>query len=79
MLKFLHSRSWWPLRSHVSTLALGNRHFSENLAFTLDHLLWCEILRTDPHCPRWDGQLGNASFRTLFELEEQDLFKASTI
>ena len=26
---------------------------------------------------RWDGQLGNASFRTLFELEEQDLFKAS--
>ena len=23
----------------------------------------------------WDGQLGNASFRTLFEMEEQDLFK----
>lgn len=34
-----------------------------------------------PEVPRvyigswWDGQLGNASFRTLFELEEQDLFK----
>jgi len=34
-----------------------------------------------PEVPRvyigswWDGQLGNATFRTLFELEEQDLFK----
>ena len=55
---------------------MSKKYSPENSAFALDHLPWCEILRIDPPPARWDGQLGNASFRTLFELEEQDLFKA---
>jgi len=45
-------------------------------------LMWSlgKVLKC-PETPRvyigswWDGQLANASFRTLFELEEQDLFR----
>ena len=45
------------------------------LMWSLGKVLTC------PEVPRvyigswWDKQLGHASFRTLFELEEQDLFK----
>ena len=38
-------------------------------------LLCSQICTLTSVLPRWDGQLGNTSFRTLFEMEEQDLFK----